>query len=408
MRYLPILLLLTSGLFACSKSAPHMAEPERPGQTPPEPTEQDAAVSFAPGNPAEVAAGTDDGSIHIILYREAGTGAPQQTCALALTAGADFARISPEAVFEAGAATAGATLDFSPAKMGRRRRSVTVALPAHGSSHTIVFTKEDAPAADAGTYAMFDDGVFSPVSASCTASGATCTWVLEKEGFQRRFSVADGSVSVLATGGVTPAASYGQADLWPGVAAQSFCTADGIGLNVCSVTDGRAAFPHSEYYLAPLPDGSSYACATIRDGWLLPVVAIDGALLDAAQHTWTAPARIDSDGTVTVFGPYHNASPLQRINAAPLSSAWRIVTEGASAVMHGQFSGFTNAGVFPFAFSISAQGTVERRAGGMTIIFDTPMHNCTADGQAAATADRVWGSVRPVVIDIQQSSISAI
>ena len=407
MRYLPILLLLTSGLFACSKSAPHMAEPERPGQTPPEPTEQNAAVSFAPGNPAEVAAGTDDGSIHIILYREAGTGAPQQTCALALTAGADFARISPEAVFAAGAATAGVKLDFSPAKMGQRRRSVTIALPTHGSSHTIVFTKDDVPAADAGTYAMFADGAFSPVRARRTVSGATSNWILEKEGFERRFSVAGGSVSVLATGGVASAATYGHADIWPGVAAESFCTADGIGLNVCSVADGRPAFPHSEYYLSPLPEGSCYACATIRDGWLLPIVAIEGALLDAAAHTWTAPARIDADGTVTVFGPYHNASPLQRINAAPLLSAWRIATEGATAVVHEQFSGFTNADVFPFAFSISAQGTVQRRADGMTIVFDTPMHNCTADGQAAATADRVWGTVRPVVIELQQSSMSA-
>lgn len=407
MKYLPILLLLPLGLFACSKSEPQLVEPARPGVTPPEPAAQEAAVSFAPGNATEVAAGTDDGSLHIILYRDVAAGAPAQTCELAVTAGADFARISPEAVFAEGATTAGATLGFSPAKMGESRRSVIVTLPAHGCSLTILFKKEDTPATEAGTYTMFADGAFSEVKARYRVSGNTSSWILEKDGFERRFSVSDGHVSVLATGGVVPAAVYGHANVWPGVEAESFCTADGIGLNVCSVAGGSAAFPHSEYYLPPLPDGSRYACATICDGWLLPVVAIEGALLDAAKHTWTAPARIDADGTVAVFGPYHNASPLQRINAAPLSSVWRIATGGDSAVMQSQFSGFTNSDVFGFAFAISAQGTVEHSAESMKIVFDSPMHNCTADGQAAAAADRLWGTVRPVVIELQQSSISA-
>lgn len=407
MKHLPILLFFTFALIACSKSEPNLVEPERPGETPPEPPARPAPISFADGNTTEISAGTADGSLHIILYRDATPSAPSQTCALVVTEGSDFARISPEAVFEDGSATAEASLGFSPSKMRQKRRSVTVVLPEYGCSLTILFKKDDTPMTDAGTYTMFADGVFSQIKARYRVSGSTSSWILEKEDFIRQFNVSDGHVLVVATGGAAPSESYGHAEIWPGVMAPSFCSDKGIGLNVCSVAEGRAEFPHSEYYLPPLPPGARYACATICDGWLLPVVAIEGALLSPDEHRWTAPARIDADGTVTVFGPYHNASPLQRINAAPLESSWRIATEGATAVVHEQFSGFTNADVFSFAFSISAQGTVQRRADGMTIVFDTPMHNCTADGQAAATADRVWGTVRPVVIELQQSSMSA-
>lgn len=397
MKYLSVFILAAACLCACSEK--ETDEPLRPGGE--KPADMPAVV-FSPENTGEHTVDGADGEIHIILYREAGPTAPACECRLSLTEGADFARVDGTAAFGKGATTAVARLGYSAAKMGADRRDVTVRIAESGAMLTIHFTRLTAGWTDQGERLLFNEGTIARVRAWSLRGDNATEWRLEGAGVERRFTVSDkGDVRPAAAGGVVAAANYGHGELWPCVTVPSATSGTVTALNVCACPGTTLAFPHTEYIFALPAEGARIAVTEICDGWLLPVVAVDGLLLDPAANRWTAPALVEADGTTTVFGPYHNSSPLFRVNAAPLLSAWRIETAGSKAAINDCFSGFANADVFDFTFRISGEGTIAAKGNSTVITFGTPMHNCRPDGGMSATSDCRWGRVSPTILTIK-------
>ena len=132
---------------------------------------------------------------------------------------------------------------------------------------------------------MFDGHEFKRVEARYRKEGDKTDWFISREGVERRFTVEKGIPSVSATGSVAEASVYGKADLWPAVGVPCYYSDEFIALNLCSIADGKAEFPHTEYFFR---QAGEYATARICDGWLLPVLAIDAKLLDPASNMWSA------------------------------------------------------------------------------------------------------------------------
>lgn len=373
----------------------------RPGVEKPSPWTPEGypEVDFATGNTAEYRTDGADGAIYIILYREANSSALPYSCALSLTEGSNFADIDRQADFARGGSTAEAVLRFSPSKMGAQRRTATVKLTEEGKSLSIVFIKTDAQWSDAEYMLMFDGLEFRHVEARHRKAGDKTDWLISGNGLERRFTVEKGVTAVSTAGGVAEASVYGKADLWPAVGVPCYFSDDFIALNICDISDGNAGFPHTEYYFRK---SGRYAIATICDGWLLPVLAIDAKLLEPTENKWNAPARIEPDKNLTIFSPYHHLSPVHKVNGAPLSATWIISLNDTRASLEPQFSGFSNKDVFDFEFTIAAEGHCE---GGLSkITFEKPRHNCSPDGLRNGTAECTWGNLRPTIIEIQEAS----
>ena len=133
-------------------------------------------------------------------------------------------------------------------------------------------------------------------------------------------------------------------------------------------------------------------------GWRGAGLAQQANLLDPAINMGSTPARIEPDGSLTVFSPYHHLSPVHIVNSAPLSATWHISLNGAEASLKPQFSGFSNKDVFDFDFTIAAEGRCE---GNMSkIVFEKPMHNCNADGLKNGSIECTWGNLQPTIIEI--------
>lgn len=395
MKSFAAVLLIAVLLCACSKEEPQA--PVRPGVENPAPSTPDGypEVDFAAGNATEHRTDGADGEIHIILYRKASNRSLPYACALSLTEGSDFASIDRQADFARGSSTAEAVLRFSPSKMGAQRRAATVKLTEEGKSLSIVFIKTDTQWSQAEVMLMFDGREFKRVEARYRKEGDKTDWLISREGVERRFTVDKGIPSVSATGSVAEASVYGKAELWPAVGVPCYYSDEFIALNVCAIAEGKAEFPHTEYFFR---QAGQYATAKICDGWLLPVLAIDAKLLDPASNMWSAPARIEPDGSLTVFSPYHHLSPVHIVNGAPLSATWHISLNGAEASLKPQFSGFSNKDVFDFDFTIAAEGRCE---GDMSkIVFDRPMHNCNADGLKNGIIECTWANLQPTIIEI--------
>lgn len=399
MKYFASLLVIVSLLCSCSDRTPD--EPERPGTEPntPETPEEYHDIDFADTNVSELNVDEEDGSIHIILYRKASASTKAYSCGLRLTEGSDFASIASHADFPEGGATAGATLNFSPSRMGREQRTVTVGIADSDKSWQIIFRRTADKWTEGGPMLMFDGNTFRQIGSRWRREGDRTEWILGGGDQERRFTIVKDIPEIIATAGVTGAAAYGKAEIWPAVGVSSYFSDDIIALNLCDITDGSPAFPHTEYFFRR---SGEYAVATICDGWLLPVLAIDSKLLDPGENRWKAPARIDSDGTITIFGPYHNNSPVHRVNGAPLEATWNIDVNGSTAAFTPQFSCFTNKDVFDFEFMIAAEGLYDDK--NERLSFETPFHNCNENGLRNNTVNCSWGRIEPLVIELSERS----
>jgi len=312
-----------------------------------------------------------------------------------MTDGSDFASIDKRADFAEGSSTASIVLSYSPSKMKSKQRTATIRITDNGNSLSIRFIKSDSEWNDGGTMQMFDGHSFIQTQSKYRLSGSKAEWILSWGDNTRHFTVENDIPDVISDGGVAAASAFGKAEQWPGTGAESCYSDNFIALNVCNLSDGAAEFPHTEYFFR---QSGRYAVATVCDGWLLPVLAIDAKLLNPAENKWTAPARINSDGSVTIFGPYHNGSPIHRVNACSLSETWQISIADGIAIVEPQLSGFRNTDVFNFDFMIAAEGQCEN--GLSKIIFETPLHNCNADGKKSPAVDCSWGTKLPTIIEI--------
>lgn len=393
----PYLVLFVTAMlvYSCSKEELHV--PDRPGAEPEQPVLPEIRdnIDFSDTNISELNVDDNDGVIYIILYREISGNAAPRSCRLTLAEGSDFASVDGIAEFAEGSGTAKAALRYRPSRMGTQRRTAKIVLDESGKSWSVAFTKSDAEWADGGTMLMFDGDGFCEFDAKYRRDGDRTGWILSRGNIERRFSVAKGSVEVVAGESILPASAYGQSDLWPATGVESYFSDDFIALNVCGFDNGVPAIPHTEYFFR-IP--GSYATATICDGWLLPVLAIDAKLLDPRENQWKAPARIEKDGCVTVFGPYHNGSPVHRVNGAALSAAWRIDISGTRADIAPQFSGFKNTDVFDFDFMITATGSFNVTTS--ELFFPQPLHNCNESGFKSGNVDCHWGNMLPTSIVI--------
>lgn len=400
---IPFLILLAC---SCSKSTGiDPDDPLRPGIEQPE-TLPD--VFFAPGNTTDIVVENDDeGYLHIILYREIDFDHPagEQTCGLRLTEGSHFAAIDPYASFGAGVETAVATMRYRSRAMKSDNERIVVSIDGTSSRLSINVVRRTAQWTDSGTGVMYDGVNYLPTHIyKMSKDGKTHMRVVFGDKDERRFHVdTDGNVVLEASPGIVEAAVYGNDMVHPSVSAPSGIGDGFIALNVCRVqADGTLQAPHTEYFFEK--NDRILAIATICDGWLLPVVAIDARLLDPDKNLWTAPALIHPDNSITIVGPYHNTSPLQPVNTASAASCWTINIHSGKATLTPQPAGWQNEYVFDHVFMIAGQGSATSADGALTIHFPTSLHNHCPDGSASASVDRVWGNARSTTIQV--SSIS--
>lgn len=399
MKTSAVLLLLIMMLCACGREQPSPIVRPGTGTDPSGPSENNPATMpepcFSPDNITEIATDAEDLEIHIILYREAGYKTAAQTYALELTDGRDFAELDHEATFAQGAKTATAALRVAPSKMGRDMRRAVVKISKYDKSLTLTFTRRSGGWTVSSPLLFFDGTTFKAMTTETRTYSGTTEWRITGNEFVRQFCIKDGDVSVTPVGDVVDSKAYGQTELYPAAASESFHTEAYTVLNVCHVSADGLSAPMCEYFFQLPEDGVRYAVANICDGWLLPVLAINSQMLSPAENIWQAPAKIDRQN-LTIYGPYHSTSPLSTLNAAPLSSAWHIGLNDTKAIIAPQDAGFANNLVFNFNLLIAAEGTVKDR----TITFTTPLHNCNPDGTYHPTVDQHWGTVLPTIIEI--------
>ncbi len=405
----PFVMLAALSVFSCGTDEP-AARPDDPDK--PDGTETAAEPRFAAGTSSTAYIGREEGAIHLIIYRECDNSAPEASYGVDASGHEGFAKPDGRVTFAAGKGETSLRVGYTPGALGTAgTRSVRLALSGTKAEHSVTFVKRaEAEWTDAGSCVLYDAGRCRRCTRQTAKRGeATEYRAVDADGRTLLgYSIsASGAATPTAAGGYLPAADCAGASPMPAYAADSHASQQMAALNVCSVSEsGAISEPRVVYLIDGERFDGRFVSVTVAEGWLSPAVWLD-ARPPAQGRSWDCLGEIAEGGSLLVYDPYRNSSPFNMLNAAPCASAWRIGYSGEGAEMTPQFSGFTNADLFPSKFMIEARnGLYEAKKDGFRLEWELPSHNCLPGGGMSTSTDCTWAEVWPTVLYI--SSIKAI
>jgi len=314
--------------------------------------------------------------------------------------------------FAAGKGKTSLRVGYTPGALGTAgTRSVRLALSGTKAEHSVTFVKRaEAEWTDAGSCVLYDAGRCRRCTRQTAKRGeATEYRAVDADGRTLLgYSIsASGAATPTAAGGYLPAADCAGASPMPAYAADSHASQQMAALNVCSVSeDGAISEPRAVYLIDGERFDERFVSVTVTEGWLSPAVWLDARPPEQGR-SWDCLGEIAEGGTLLVYDPYRNSAPFNMLNGAPCASAWQISYSEDGAEIAPQFSGFTNADLFPFQFMIKARkGLYEAQKDGFRLEWERPSHNCLPGGGLSTSTDCTWAEVWPTVLYI--SSIKAI
>lgn len=405
----PFVMLAALSVFSCGKDEP-AARPDDPDK--PDVTETAAEPRFAAGTSSTAYIGSEEGAIHLIIYRECDNSAPEASYGVDASGHEGFAKPEARVTFAAGKGETSLRVGYTPGALGTEgTRSVRLALRGTKAEHSVTFVKRaEAEWTDAGSCVLYDAGRRLPCTRQTAKRGeATEYRAVDVDGRTLLgYSIStSGAATPMTAGGYLPAADCAGASPMPAYAADSHASQQMAALNVCSVSeDGAISEPRVVYLIEEEKFDERFVSVTVTEGWLSPAVWLD-ARPPAQGRSWDCLGEIAEGGSLLVYDPYRNSSPFNMLNAAPCASAWQISYSGEGAEMTPQFSGFTNRDLFPSKFMIEARnGLYEAQKDGFRLEWELPSHNCLPGGGLSTGTDCTWAEVWPTVLYI--SSIKAI